>query len=479
MYGMDLESAGEYEKAIGAFQQAISYDSDAVDIHFSLAKLYLQTNQKILAKTSLERVISLDPHHLAALELLGEIAQSDQDHALALRYFERILDIEYNNDYAILQTAQIHHVLGDTIREAEFLIRLWELDNDRVAALQRAETIYLNANNYARITALYDKLIKRMPTQTDLVGRQIRLFLGMNRFFEAEALMDSLIAVAPQSIDLQSMKTDLVKVMHGEMAAVDYLTDVVEEYPDSWELKLKLSQLLIDAGESNSARGVLEEILEIRPDLANAVSMLIWTYLDVDDVHRAHEVLEAYLPAFPEDFFLHRLLGTILHDIAVFENDSLHYQQALDAQRRALSLRPEDQQTLHMIANTLELMGQREDVLQTYLHLIEINPNDDLALNNYAYMLTEGEVSEDTLRLAADYVERALTINPDSAPYLDTAGWIYFKLGHVQLARDFIDRSLSINPENAEVLMHMGDVLEYLGKSNEAYIYYMRADGLK
>ncbi len=479
MDGMDLESAGKLEQAITAYQLAITFDPNAPDIQFSLARIYLQINEIALAKEALLNVIKLDSHNLGALELLGEIAQSDNENELALGYFERILDIDYNNDYAILQSAQIHHTLGDTIREAEFLIRLWELDNDRLAALQRAETIYLNANDYTRIIDLYDKLIKRMPTKTDLVGRQIRLFLGMNRFFDAEALMDSLIGVAPYSMDLQSMKTDLVKVMHGEMAAVDYLTDVVNEYPDAWELKLKLSQLLIDAGESSTARYILTEILEIKPELSNAVSMLVWTYLDVDDVYEAREVLEAYLPAFPDDFFLHRLLGSILYDIAVDKADSLHYEEALSAQRAALKIRPEDQQTLHMIATTLGLFGHREQVLQTYLQLIEIDPDDDLALNNYAYLLTEGEVSEDTLRHAAEFVERALLINPDSAPYLDTAGWIYFKLGHVQLAREFIDRSLNINPDNPEVLMHMGDVLEYLGKSNEAYVYYLRADQLK
>ncbi len=479
MHGIDLESSGELEKAISAYTRAIGFDPKAVDIHFSLARLYLQTQQIDLAKTALLEVISLNPRNLESLELLGEIAQKEQNHELALSYYGRVLDIDYNNDYAILQAAQIHHALGDTIREAEFLIRLWELDTDRVAALQRAESIYLNANDLERITELYSKLIKRMPTKTELVGRQIRLFLGMNRFFEAEALMDSLIEVAPYSMELQSMKTDLVKVMHGEMAAVDYLTGVVEQYSDTWELKLKLSQLLIDAGESSTARVLLNEILELRPDLANAVSMLVWTYLDVDDIQQAREILSSYLPAFPGDFFLHRLMGSILHDIAVNEPDSLNYQAALDAQRAALRIRPNDQQTLHMIATTLELFGHREEVLQTYLELIEIDPFDDLALNNYAYLLSEGEVSEDILRHAAEYVERALNVNPDSAPYLDTAGWIYFKLGHIQLAREFIDRSLSINPENAEVLMHMGDVLEYLGKSNEAYIYYQRADQLE
>ncbi|NQV51491.1 MAG: tetratricopeptide repeat protein [Candidatus Marinimicrobia bacterium] len=479
MDGIDLESAGNLEQAISAYSRAIGYDPNAVDIHFSLARLYLQTEQIDLAKSSLLKIIAIDPRNLQSLELLGEIAQKDREHKLALRYYERVLDVDYNNDYAILQSAQIHHALGDTIKEAELLIRLWELDTDRVAALQRAESIYLNSGDYTLITDLYSKLIKRMPTKTELVGRQIRLFLGMNRFFDAEALMDSLIEVVPYSKDLQSMKTDLVKVMHGEMAAVDYLTGVVETYPDAWELKLKLSQLLIDAGESSTARVFIKEILEIRPDLANAVSMLVWTYLDVVDIEQARVILESYLPAFPDDFFLHRLMGSILHDIAVNAPDSVNFAAALEAQRAALKIRPNDQQALHMIATTLELSGRREEVLQTYLELIDIDPFDDLALNNYAYLLAEGEVSEEILRHAVEYVERALNVSPDNAPYLDTAGWIYFKLGHVQLAREFIDRSLSINPENAEVLMHMGDVLEYLGKSNEAYIYYQRADQLE
>lgn len=479
MYGMDMEQAGEYERAIDAYQRAISFDPDAEDIHLSLANLYIRIGNIQSAKEALQKVIDLNPHQIEALEHLGEMAFSESKYDESLHYFERVLDIQYDNDYAVLQTAQIHHALGDTIREAEFLIRLWELDTDRIAAIQRAETIYLNANDYDRVIKLYDKLIRRMPTETDLVGRQIRLFLGMNRFFEAEALMDSLIQVAPYSKDLQAMKTDLVKVMHGEMAAIDYLTAVVDEYPESFDLKMKLAQLLLDAGESSNARNYLEDILDERPDLANAISMLVWTYLDMDEIDSGREILESYLPAFPEDFFLHRLMATILYDIALTERDTTSYQEALEAQYTALSLKQDDQQTLHMVANLLELLGMREQVLETYVHLIDTYPDDDLALNNYAYMMTEEEVSEDTLRLAAGYVERALAINPYSAPYLDTAGWIYFKLGHIQLARDFIDRSLEINPDNPEVLMHMGDILEYLGKSNEAYIYYMRANKLR
>ncbi|NQV16724.1 tetratricopeptide repeat protein, partial [bacterium] len=132
MDGMDLESAGQIEQAITSYKRAITFDSSATDIHFSLARLYLRMEQKSAATASLEAVISLEPHNLEALELLGELAQGDNKNELALSYFERILDMDYHNDYAVLHSAEIYHALGDTIREAEFLIRLWELDTDRL-----------------------------------------------------------------------------------------------------------------------------------------------------------------------------------------------------------------------------------------------------------------------------------------------------------------------------------------------------------
>lgn len=94
MDGMDLEAAGDFEQAILAYKRAISYDPQAVDIHFSLAKLYLQSQQKDLAQASLLNVIKYDSRHVDALELLGEMSQSDQEHVLALGYFERVLDID-------------------------------------------------------------------------------------------------------------------------------------------------------------------------------------------------------------------------------------------------------------------------------------------------------------------------------------------------------------------------------------------------
>lgn len=479
MQGMAYEAAGELEEALESYQRAASIDPNSPDIFYAMARLYLQLQMVDEGMAALRNLITLEPSHMEGLQLLGEISRAHGDVAAALTYFQRILSVDSRSEYALLQIADTYRALGDTLQEADYLVRLWEVNNDRLNALRRAEMILLNAKQYDRITTLYDKLIKRMPTNVELVERQIRLYLGMNRFFDAAALMDSLIDVTPWSLDFHGMKTDLLKAMHGEMTAIDYLQEIVLEHPEAWQLQMKLGQLLIDAGESITAREIVRNLLMSRPDLPNAVSMLVFTYLDVDDMHGALQVLRDYLPAFPDNFFLHRLMGSILHDLAIQEQDSSLFREALDIQRQTLALKPDDQQTLHLLANTLELYGSEEEVMEVYERILEIYPQDDLALNNYAYMLAERTSDEAVLRQASDMVQRALAINPQSAPYLDTAGWIYFKLGHIQLAREFIQRSLEIEPENAEVLRHMGNILEFLGKSNEAYVYYLRADKLE
>ena len=479
MQGMAYEAAGELEDALEAYRRAASFDPSSPDIFYAMARLLLQLQQEDEGREALKKLIQLEPTHMEGLQLLGEIARAHGHLPEAMGYFHRILELDDRSEYALIQLADTYQALGDSLQEADYLVKLWEVNNDRLNALRRAEMILLNAKQYDRIIELYDKLIKRMPDNVELVDRQIRLYLGMNRFFDAEALMESLIAVTPWSLDFHGMKTDLVKAMHGEIAAIDYLKKVVLDYPDAWQLQLKLGQLLIDAGESINARNVIKDLLIARPDISNAVSMLVFTYLDVDDLDGALQVLRDYIPAFPENFFLHRLMGSILHDLAIRDQDSTLFEQALAIQRRALVLNPEDQQTLHLLANTLEQYGAIGEVMTVYEHLLELYPRDDLALNNYAYMLAEQSSDEGVLREAGDMVERALSINPQSAPYLDTAGWIYFKLGHIQLAREFIQRSLEIEPDNVEVLRHMGQILEFMGKSNEAYVYYLRADKLE
>lgn len=94
------------------------------------------------------------------------------------------------------------------------------------------------------------------------------------------------------------------------------------------------------------------------------------------------------------------------------------------------------------------------------------------AMNNYAYNLSLREVN---LERAKELSLRAIELDAENAAYLDTVGWVYFKLGDFDRARRFIRASIDTGAASAEVLEHMGDVYEALGNIDEAKKWWKQA----
>jgi tetratricopeptide (TPR) repeat protein len=123
-------------------------------------------------------------------------------------------------------------------------------------------------------------------------------------------------------------------------------------------------------------------------------------------------------------------------------------------------------------AVTLERNGQAarsEEILEL---CIRANPAAATALNYLAY--TWAEKSEH-LEQALEYVQRALLLEPESGPFLDTLGWIYYRMGRHAEAALQIQRATEFLPEDPTVLEHLGDALAALGCGDDAAAYWRRS----
>ena len=86
-------------------------------------------------------------------------------------------------------------------------------------------------------------------------------------------------------------------------------------------------------------------------------------------------------------------------------------------------------------------------------------------LNYLGYMLADRNVRlEEALKL----INQAVELEPDSAAYLDSLGWVYFRMGKLEEAETNLRRSLQRSPHDATVRDHLGDVLFKRGKLREA-----------
>lgn len=156
-------------------------------------------------------------------------------------------------------------------------------------------------------------------------------------------------------------------------------------------------------------------------------------------------------------------------------------EQAAESARRALRLAAtssylRDQLTSArmLLASILYQQGQVVDSFALLREILARDPVEATALNNLGYFMTEqGQTLDEARRL----IERAVAIQPLNGSFLDSLGWVLFKLGALPQARLTLERALVHSPRSATAHEHLGEVLFSLGRKVEARRAWEKALG--
>jgi Tfp pilus assembly protein PilF len=87
------------------------------------------------------------------------------------------------------------------------------------------------------------------------------------------------------------------------------------------------------------------------------------------------------------------------------------------------------------------------------------------ALNYLGYMLADQGLR---LQEASGYIERAVALEPNNYAFLDSLGWVYFRMNRLDDAETQLRRSVQIMSKDPTIHDHLGDVYFKKGKLKEA-----------
>ena len=119
-----------------------------------------------------------------------------------------------------------------------------------------------------------------------------------------------------------------------------------------------------------------------------------------------------------------------------------------------------------LLAETYHKTNQHILSDKYYEQALEIDSNNLLILNNYAYYLSLRKVK---LEKAKEMSYRCNKIENKNATYQDTYAWILYKLKEYKEAKEWILKALSNGGDKSPVIVeHYGDILYNLGKIKEA-----------
>jgi len=128
-------------------------------------------------------------------------------------------------------------------------------------------------------------------------------------------------------------------------------------------------------------------------------------------------------------------------------------------------LRHDKVDLLSTIGDASYELGNFEKSFEAYDELLELSPNNDGALNNYAYYLSEQNQKLDE---ALIMINKALKLNPNRPTYIDTKGWILFVQGMYEEALPILEKAHNLIPTDGEVAEHYAKCLIKLDMVKEA-----------
>jgi tetratricopeptide (TPR) repeat protein len=150
---------------------------------------------------------------------------------------------------------------------------------------------------------------------------------------------------------------------------------------------------------------------------------------------------------------------------------------AVEAAQKALDLAPKDRQDLAvqallLLSSAQDRAGDFKGSEQSLRQVLAREPGNATALNNLGYFLAE---RNERLAEALEMVKRAVEAEPANPSFLDSLGWVYFKLGKLDEAERYLSEAARLNPDSAAAQEHLGDLLHKQGKSDQALTAWRKA----
>ena len=107
-----------------------------------------------------------------------------------------------------------------------------------------------------------------------------------------------------------------------------------------------------------------------------------------------------------------------------------------------------------VLAAQLDQLGRRDAARASLVQTLQLDEHHLDAMNYLGYLDAEaGEHLEEAKRL----IERALALDPDNGAYVDSLGWVYFKMGHTEEAVQFLERASRLLDSDPVIFDHLGD----------------------
>jgi len=533
--GQTFDAQERFEDAAGEYNKALEIEKSG-GIYYSVALDYLKLNKLAWAKQAAQKAVELDKSNKEYVFLLANIFEAGKSPDSAAVCYERILKDDSLDVRANYNLAEIYKTTRPS-QALSILNRIIRAMGPTPEVLFEIATINERLGNNQETIKTIEDLLKINPSDALLKKVLIESYIRVKDYDKAMALIDDQLKTYPDDFGLQNFKGSIyaeksdwpnAKKVYSKVAKnpdVDFkakikigmaflaqaqkdslaadvamgIFETVDKDTADWQVKFYLAEMnLVQKNDSLAVKYYKEasQLAEWNVDVWTRYGGLLFDKGKYADLITE---MEKGIKTFPDNFGINLLYGLALAQTNKHKDAKVYLQKAVNINSRdvmaltalgyslnqlkedeeaikvlnqALAVDPDNIQALSMAGLIYETKKDYEKSDGMYKRALAVDSTDAQILNNYAYSLSERGIDLDK---ALNMAKIAVAKDQKNSSYLDTIGWIYYKLGDYKKALSYIIDALGNGEKSAAIYEHLGDVYLKLKKRDNALLNWRKA----
>ena len=496
---------GMLQKAIEEYQKLTALAPDDVDSWLMLGRLQKVAQNSVESENAFKKALAIDPENEDALTGLAQVYLDLGDNTSASALIKKLAD-KSPSQRSLRALANAYEQMKEYALAADALNRAVEMNPPDASDLKHElaqDQVF--AKQYDAALKTYQELVEDEPSDAQALLRMSQIYREQRDFAKAREMSDKAKAIEPDNIEIRYNEVGILEAEGKVSDAITSLNDLListqkraynqEEKSTRLALLEKLANLYTTLDQTQPAVDTLRQMADLDSSLApRLTARIISTYEAGKDFPKAEQEAEAAVKKWPDDRTIHLTHARLLADMGKVDPAAAEVKKllggkddretylalaevydkgkkfdemvkSLDAAEKLSQTNDEKKDVWFMRGAMYEKQKKEEQSEAEFRKILELDPDNAATLNYLGFMLADRNMK---LNEALEMITKAVNQEPNNGAYLDSLGWVYFRLGRLPEAEDNIRKALVFTPRDATVRDHLGDVLMKESKVRDA-----------
>ena len=492
------------KNALEQFTKIVELEPKDVDSWSMLGRLHQMGGNSVEAEKAYRKALEIDKDDEDALTGLAFVYGGLGDNKRSTELLERVVT-KTPSMRTLMALAQGYEQMRDYKLAAETLRRAVQMSPGNTEVRKFFAQSLLASEQLDEALKEFEALAEEDPRDAQPLLQMSRIFRQQRKLKEAREASDKAKAIDPNNLDIRFNEISILDAEGNTASALASLKEMVgttqkksyspgEKQNRLWLLE-RLGDMQRRAQQYTDAVATFRQIGDVDAEQGpRASAQVAETWRAAREYGKALDEVDSGLKKHAGDRMLKLIRANLLADTGKTDDAAKEIRSLLDGKNdrdlymtlvqvydksknygemtkalesaENLSLTDEDKEGVYFARGAMFEKQKKYDLSEAeFRKILRANPDNAGALNYLGYTFADRGVN---LTEALQMIQKALEKDPGNGAYLDSLGWVLFKLDRLNEAEMQLKLAIEKVPTDPTVHDHLGDVYAKAGKLKEA-----------